>query len=433
MHHEQDMRRMGGLKKYMPYTYWTFLAGWLAICGIIPFSGFWSKDEILWKAASTNYIPYGWLVWLVGTIAATFTAFYMTRLMAMTFWGKERFLETQAGGEADEAHASAYDKGLTAHDARMASAGDRPRHQPGEHVGPEDHGHGGHGGPGHGVHIPHESPASMWVPLAVLAVLATIGGFAGVGPAFRFVTGSEHPGGKLNIVKWMDPIVWNPTTREFGQEAEGTSQATEGASHAVAAEGGHEAASAGVFGGVGFNLAHAVENSLHNELGTEWLFIFISLIVAGIGIVMGWLFYIVNTSLPDTWAQRLRPLYRASYNKYWVDEFYGWAITRRTMDAARAVFSFDSKVVDGAVNGLARLSQLLSRIVGGIDKYFVDGLVNAVAAFIARLMSPLFRAAQTGFTQNYALVMVLGLMVAVLLFFARDIALALKSILAFIR
>ena len=54
MHHEQDMRRMGGLKKYMPYTYLTFLAGWLAICGIIPFSGFWSKDEILWKTVSTE-------------------------------------------------------------------------------------------------------------------------------------------------------------------------------------------------------------------------------------------------------------------------------------------------------------------------------------------------------------------------------------------
>ncbi|HTG86764.1 MAG TPA: NADH-quinone oxidoreductase subunit L, partial [Pyrinomonadaceae bacterium] len=93
MHHEQDMRRMGGLKKYMPYTYWTFFAGWLAICGIIPFSGFWSKDEILWNAASTTVIPLGWLVWLVGTIAATCTAFYMTRLMALTFWGKERFRE----------------------------------------------------------------------------------------------------------------------------------------------------------------------------------------------------------------------------------------------------------------------------------------------------------------------------------------------------
>jgi NADH-quinone oxidoreductase subunit L len=91
------------------------------------------------------------------------------------------------------------------------------------------------------------------------------------------------------------------------------------------------------------------------------------------------------------------------------------------MDAARAVYTFDSRIVDGIVNGLAALSRLLSRITGGFDKYFVDGIVNTVAAFILRLMSPLFRAAQTGFTQNYALVMVLGLMVAVAIFFARDI------------
>ncbi|HYM99562.1 MAG TPA: NADH-quinone oxidoreductase subunit L, partial [Aestuariivirgaceae bacterium] len=199
MHHEQDMRRMGGLKKYMPYTYLTFLAGWLAICGIIPFSGFWSKDEILWNAASTRYIPVGWLVWMVGTIAATCTAFYMTRLVAMTFWGREKFLDAPAGGEADEAHASAYDKGLKPHDARMESAGDRPRHEPGEHVGPlhdEPAPHpGSHDGHAHGVHTPHESPPSMWVPLAVLAILATIGGFIGISTAF---TGGKHVGGKMN-------------------------------------------------------------------------------------------------------------------------------------------------------------------------------------------------------------------------------------------
>src|SRR5687768_13412775 len=171
MHHEQDMRRMGGLKKYMPYTYLTFLAGWLAICGIIPFSGFWSKDEILWRTASTTIIPIGWILWMVGTIAAICTAFYMTRLVAMTFWGREKFLDAPAGGEADEAHAAAYDKGLAAHDARMESAGDRPRHEPGEHVGPvhEDvvaHA-SGHDDHAHGAHTPHESPPSMWVPLAV--------------------------------------------------------------------------------------------------------------------------------------------------------------------------------------------------------------------------------------------------------------------------
>src|SRR5688500_8699716 len=257
MHHEQDMRRMGGLKKYMPYTYWTFFAGWLAICGIIPFSGFWSKDEILWSAASTTQIPLGWLVWLVGTIAAVCTAFYMTRLMAMTFWGRERFLEAPAGGEADEAHASAYDKGLAPHDAVYSAAGDRPRHEPGEHVGPEteevvSHVAPGHGGHGHGVHMPHESPPSMWVPLVVLAVLATIGGLVGIGPAFKFITGTEHPGGRMNIVNWLNPVIWNPATAT-----------AEGHGSEPLAEGAHE-------GATGFNLAHAVDNAVHSHTLTEW-------------------------------------------------------------------------------------------------------------------------------------------------------------------
>jgi NADH-quinone oxidoreductase subunit L len=432
MHHEQDMRRMGGLKKYMPYTYLTFCAGWLAICGIIPFSGFWSKDEILWNAAVTTHIPYGWVIWLVGTIAAIFTAFYMTRLMAMTFWGKERFLDRPAGGEADEAHASAFDKGLTRHDAVMESAGDRPRHEPGEHVGPvhdaaPGHGHDEHG---HGIHTPHESPRSMVIPLVVLAVLATIGGFVGVGPAFRFATGSERPGGKLNIVSWLNPIIWNPATREFGEGSTGEAPQAAGteASAAPVVEGSTHGAGAGVYGNVHSTLAHSVEESVHNELGTEWIFIVISLIAAGIGVGLGWLFYIKDPGLPSLWAKRLRPLYEASYNKYWVDEFYGLAITRRTMDLARGVFSFDSKFVDGIVNGLAWLTRQLSRLVGGFDKYFVDGIVNTIAGFIVRLMSPLFRAAQTGFTQNYALVMVLGLIVAVAVFFVGDIATALRQI-----
>ena len=439
MHHEQDMRRMGGLKKYMPYTYWTFFAGWLAICGIIPFSGFWSKDEILWNAAQTTVIPLGWLVWLIGTIAATCTAFYMTRLMAMTFWGKERFLEGgHAGGEADEAHASAYDKGLAPHDATHPSAGDRPRHMPGEHVGPvhEDVAHhvGTHGHSdeddhhAHGAHIPHESPPSMWVPLAVLAVLAVIGGLVGIGPAFKPITGSEHPGGRLHIVNWLNPIIWNPVTREFNVPEGGDhgAPAAETAHAAPVAEAGHATAAADSH--TGFNLAHAVENVTHSHLATEWIFIFISLIVAGIGMLLGALFYLWRPQLSGIWAQRLRPLYLASYNKYWVDELYGLTITRRTMDAARAIYAFDSKIVDGIVNGLAWLSRQFSRVVGGVDKYFVDGLVNTIAAFILRLMSPLFRAAQTGFTQNYALVMVLGLMVAVAIFFARDVATAAANI-----
>ena len=403
MHHEQDMRRMGGLKKYMPYTYLTFLAGWLAICGIIPFSGFWSKDEILWNAASTSVIPYGWLVWSVGTIAATCTAFYMTRLVAMTFWGKEKFLNSHS-------------------------------HAPGHEVHSADH-----ETPGHHKHVPHESPASMWVSLAVLAVFATIGGLVGVGPAFKFISGSEHPGGRLNIVSFMDPIIWNSTTGEFGREQASAAERAAGGEAAATAEIGTtehatstlEAESAShASSEAGLNLAHTAESALGSHLAAEWLFIVISLAVAAVGIALGWLFYVKNPELPEAWARRLKPLYQASYNKYWVDEFYGWAVTRRVMDAARGVFAVDANVIDGAVNGSAWMTRLTSKLTGATDKYFVDGLVNAIAAFIMRLMSPLLRAAQTGLTQNYALVMVLGLVVAVALFFAGDIMSLVKSFLA---
>lgn len=396
MHHEQDMRRMGNLRKYMPYTYLTFLAGWLAICGIIPFSGFWSKDEILWNAAATRHIPVGWLVWIVGMIAATCTAFYMTRLVAMTFWGKEKFLD--AHGHTAE------------HEADLR-----------DHPTPKHHGH-----------IPHESPASMWVPLAVLAVLATVGGFVGISTAF---TGGKHIGGRMNIVNYLDPIIWNPTTHYFGThefvDSYGRPPKFTEARVELGVLSGEPLEVRPPYGEEGFNLAGAVEAKLHSETATEWLFIIISLLVAGFGIALGWLFYVKNPRLPDVWAARLRPLYEASYHKYWVDEFFGWAITRRTMDAARAVFAFDSKVVDGGVNGSAWLTRLTSRLTGWTDQYFVDGLVNAVAAFVIRLMSPLFRAAQTGFAQNYALVMVLGLVAAVAMFFGADILKMVRSIFAF--
>src|SRR5204862_1226997 len=276
MHHEQDMRRMGGLRKYVPYTYLTFMAGWLAICGIIPFSGFWSKDEILWNAASTTHIPFGWLLWIVGTIAATCTAFYMTRLMAMTFWGREKFLEAPAGGEADEAHALAYAKGKKPHDAIKFAAGDRPRHEPGEHVGPIHETADEHAALDiehlHGAHTPHESPPSMWLPLVVLAILATIGGFVGISTAF---TGGKHVGGRMNIVHWLEPVIWNPTTQSFHIEEPLTP-----AQEAQIAATPHESILRAIEPPPepGFNLAHAVEAKVGSETATEWVFIIISLV-----------------------------------------------------------------------------------------------------------------------------------------------------------
>src|SRR6266404_547328 len=139
MHHEQDMRRMGGLRKYMPITFATMLTGWLAISGIPIFAGFFSKDEILWKtwSAGTFSLPspaFSKLLWAIGALTALLTAVYMTRMMVMTFWGTERFRETAAGGQADEAHAHAFDLDEKPHDATLVSAGDRPKHRPGEHL-----------------------------------------------------------------------------------------------------------------------------------------------------------------------------------------------------------------------------------------------------------------------------------------------------------
>jgi NADH-quinone oxidoreductase subunit L len=144
MHHEQDMRRMGGLKKYMPWTFLTMAAGWLAIAGVPLFSGFFSKDEILFRTATTTALPgwLGWVLWGVGAATALLTAIYMTRLMMLTFWGKERFGEHGDHGASDD------------------------------HSSSEEHGH--HGGP------PRESPTSMVLPLVVLAIGAIFAGYLGV-------------------------------------------------------------------------------------------------------------------------------------------------------------------------------------------------------------------------------------------------------------
>lgn len=144
MHEEQDIRKMGALKKYMPITHITFFLGWLAIIGMPPFAGFFSKDEIL---AYTFNSPYGSpILWAAGALGATLTAFYMTRLMALTFWGKSRV--------------------------------------------PKE------------VH-PHESPALMTVPLIVLGVLSVIGGWIGI----PHVIG-EHLGHIPNIWEhWLHPLI----------------------------------------------------------------------------------------------------------------------------------------------------------------------------------------------------------------------------------
>lgn len=155
MHEEQDIRKMGGLKKYLPITHATFVVGWIAIIGIPPFAGFFSKDEILWKAFSSPLGHKG--LWAAGVIGAACTAFYMTRLMALTFWGKPRFDE-------------------------------------------------------HKTH-PHEAPPSMAIPLIVLAVLSAVGGFMGIPHVIGEIL-PGHPGNWLE--HWLAGSIAVPAGEAHG-------------------------------------------------------------------------------------------------------------------------------------------------------------------------------------------------------------------------
>ncbi|HEV7768598.1 MAG TPA: NADH-quinone oxidoreductase subunit L [Thermoanaerobaculia bacterium] len=164
---EQDMRKMGGLKKYMPRTHITMLIATIAIAGIPPLAGFFSKDEILANAYSHHKI-----IWILGVITAGMTAFYMFRLYYMTFHG------TYRGAHAVEA---------AHHDAHAADA-----HADTEHKD-DAHGH-------HGSHDPHESPWSMTGVLMVLALLSILGGWVGWPAAI----GGPHP---TVFQRWLSPVL----------------------------------------------------------------------------------------------------------------------------------------------------------------------------------------------------------------------------------
>jgi NADH-quinone oxidoreductase subunit L len=166
MHHEQDMRKMGGLQKKIPITFITMAIGWFAISGFPGLSGFFSKDEILAKAS--GYEHGGVIFYAVGLITSLMTAFYMSRLMWKTFFSKQRFNEADLGHHGED-HAES--------DAVFASA---HHDEHAEHEEPDTIAHG------HGALTVKESPPSMLIPLVVLAFLSIVGGFMGLPNANKF-------------------------------------------------------------------------------------------------------------------------------------------------------------------------------------------------------------------------------------------------------
>jgi len=358
---EQDMRKMGGLKKHLPVTFATMMIGTLAIAGIVPLSGFFSKDEILFQAFLHNKA-----IWAVAVVTALMTAFYMFRLMAMTFFGGYRGPAWEAGGgHGREPAAQAHDAGHGAHAAHDDHGGGHPS---------TGSGHGGHGA----WHGPHESPTPMTFPLMALAVGAIVAGFVGIPAAI---------GGSNAIEKFLEPSFTASAVqlKLDATEANGSVRLQPDEA-AAAAEHDQE--------------PHASRNV---EIGLMGF----SLLVAISGILLARKFYVTSPEISDSLAERWAGPHKVLSNKYYVDEAYNATIINGTFGAGKGLWAVDRNVVDGAVNGTGWFTIISAWFSGLADRIVVDGLVNLVGR-ICEEGSFWFRKIQTGLVQNYALLMLFG-------------------------
>ena len=238
---EQNMRSMGGLKGKLPVTFITMLIGTLAISGIPPFAGFFSKDEIL-----AHVYMHSPVLYVFGVIGAMFTSFYMFRLMFLTFWGKFR-------GTYEQEH-----------------------------------------------HL-HESPPSMTIPLIVLAILSTVGGFMGV---------PEALGGHHWLEQWLEPVLSR-------------------------------------------SAAHT--GKMFIAKNTELMLMCVSVGGALIAAIYAYVKYVSKANVPLADNEERPALEKLSFNKFYIDEIYD-AIIRRPLDALSVFFYkvVDKMGIDGIVNGVAQ-------------------------------------------------------------------------------
>jgi len=279
LHDEQDLKRMGNLRRYMKLTFVTFGIGWLAIAGIPPLSGFFAKGDIL-DNAFARYKP----LWVIGLVTAALTAYYMTRLFVLTFYGDDRWRQTAPAT-------------------------------------------GGHGGSDHGGGAqPHESPSVMTTPLVVLGLLALVGGLLNLP--------GHHPS--------FDPLGWL----------------------------------APVFGGALYNA--------HQSGTTLWVLGVVDALVAVIGLGAGYAAWWRRVDYPA-----LEPV--VLQKSYFIDDIYDTAIGRPGEALSRLAAVFDTKVIDGAVNGVARLARGagggLRRIQTGFVRQYAIGIVIGAVALLAYMLT----------------------------------------------
>ena len=277
MSNEQDMRNMGGLKKKLPVTYLTMMIGTIAIAGLPPFSGFFSKDEILAHVYENNKI-----FWLIAVIGAMFTAFYMFRMMYLTFNGNFR-------GTTEQEH-----------------------------------------------HL-HESPASMTVPLIVLAILSALGGLIGIPEVF---------GGSHWLAGFLAPVF-----------------------EASASKSAH------------LSLDHT----------TEYILMAVSVGVAIIAMLYAYNRYIKQAHVPANEITERSGLARLSYNKFFIDEIYDVLITRPLNSLSGFFFrTVDKAGIDGLVNGFGRgaveASKTFRLLQSGMVGFYIFMMVAGILALLVYSM-----------------------------------------------
>ncbi len=269
---EQNLKRMGNLRRYMKLTFVTFGVGWLAIAGIPPLSGFFAKGDVL-DAAFARYPA----LWVVGLVTAGLTAYYMTRLTVLAFFGEDRWRQSSAGGH------------------------------------------------GNGEAVPHESPWVMAAPLVVLAALALAGGVLDL---------PGHP--TFAPLGWLAPV--------FGP---------------------------------------ALYNA-HQSAGTQWALAVVDAVVAVGGLGVAYSAWSRRTERPA-----LEPV--VLQKSYFIDDVYDAVIGRPSEQVAKAAAVFDTKVIDGAVNGVARAARGagggLRKIQTGFVRQYALGIVIGSVALLAYMLT----------------------------------------------
>ncbi|KAB7764526.1 NADH-quinone oxidoreductase subunit L [Xanthomonas sp. LMG 12461] len=335
MHHEQDMRKMGGLRKYMPITYWTSVIGTLALVGTPFFAGFYSKDTIIEAAQHHAHTSHGWIAtygyWAV-LGGVLITSFYSFRLLFLTFHGQERFRDAHAHHDAhhDDAH------GAHAHD---------------------DHAHDDHGHGHHGAHEPHESPWVVTVPLILLAIPSIAIGFFTIGPMLFGTDWAGHHAAaaiKGQAVSFFTGIVdfYDPTRDTVGALAEE------------------------FHGPVAFALHGLTQPPFFLTLA---------------GFALAWILYLWKPEL----AAKARKTFsvpvwilenKYGFDKLWIGGFAGGGV--RLGKVSRAV---DTHVVDGVmVNGTARVidlaANLLRRTQSGFLYHYAFAMIVGLIALLGVLM-----------------------------------------------